>query len=83
MIVGITISSTRGLISDRTFSQGARSMGRGVVEANEQAFHIWELLGFEVVEKQPAKRFGNLEQVVIVTRRQLPLITFSKQGLET
>jgi ribosomal protein S18 acetylase RimI-like enzyme len=50
---------------------GARSIGLGVVEQNKKAYHFWEQLGFELIEKRPPKQFGNKENVVLVMRRAL------------
>jgi GNAT superfamily N-acetyltransferase len=49
--------------------RGARNICAGVIEGNEPAYKFWQGLGFEMVELQPARRFGVLEHAVLVIRR--------------
>jgi RimJ/RimL family protein N-acetyltransferase len=51
--------------------QGAQRVYLGVVDQNQGAHRYWKMMGFEAVEKQPARRFGNGEHVVIVMVRTL------------
>jgi ribosomal protein S18 acetylase RimI-like enzyme len=41
----------------------------GVMESNHRAYQFWQNLGFEVIQKRPPKRFGTLDQEVIVMKR--------------
>lgn len=51
--------------------QSAQRIYLGVVEENRRAYKFWQTVGFEPVERQPARRFGNVEHVVIVMARTL------------
>ncbi len=44
---------------------GAKNIYLGVVEENERAFRFWQSMGFEIVERQPPRRIGKKEQIVI------------------
>jgi RimJ/RimL family protein N-acetyltransferase len=44
----------------------ARRICLGVVEQNQRAYRFWQTMGFEPVERRPAKQFGKAEHVVIV-----------------
>jgi GNAT superfamily N-acetyltransferase len=50
---------------------GARRISLGVVEQNQNAFRFWRTVGFEPVEKRPARQFGNAEHAVIVMASNL------------
>jgi GNAT superfamily N-acetyltransferase len=45
--------------------QGTRHVFLGVVEENQRAYQFWQGMGFQVVERQPARLFGNLYHVVL------------------
>ena len=49
----------------------ARRIGLGVVEQNQGAYRFWQTVGFEPVERRPAKQFGNTEHVVIAMAHTL------------
>lgn len=51
--------------------QGAQRVYLGIVEQNQRAHQFWQTMGFEAVEKRHARRFGNVEHVVIVMVRTL------------
>jgi len=51
--------------------QDAQRVYIGVVEHNQKAYQFWKRMGFEEVEKRPARRFGNVEHGVIVMARPL------------
>jgi RimJ/RimL family protein N-acetyltransferase len=51
--------------------QGAQRVYLGVLEQNQRAYQFWNRMGFEALEKRPARRFGNVEHVVIVMLRTL------------
>lgn len=50
---------------------GVLAVGLGVVEANSQAYHFWQRLGFETVRQTPPRLFGSKEHVVNVMRQPL------------
>jgi GNAT superfamily N-acetyltransferase len=50
---------------------GVKYILLGVIEANENAYRFWQSLGFELVEKQPPREFGNSTHVVITMVRDL------------
>jgi RimJ/RimL family protein N-acetyltransferase/SAM-dependent methyltransferase len=52
--------------------QGARSIYLGVIEQNRRAYRFWQKAGFEPVERQPARHFGQTEHVVITMVHPLP-----------
>jgi ribosomal protein S18 acetylase RimI-like enzyme len=39
--------------------QGARRILLGVLEENTMAYRFWQSVGFEIVERQPARQIGN------------------------
>ena len=43
----------------------------GVVDENQGAYRFWQKLGFETLERQPARLTGNSEHVVITMCRTL------------
>jgi ribosomal protein S18 acetylase RimI-like enzyme len=51
--------------------QGARRIFLGVLEKNEKAYRFWMAMGFEVIEKQSKRQFGNTTHVVVVMARSL------------
>jgi len=51
--------------------QGGRRIFLGVVEENQKATSFWQTMGFQVVEKQPPKQFGNVPHVVLTMLRSL------------
>ena len=53
--------------------QGAQRIYLGVVEQNQRAYQFWQTLGFEEVEKKHARHVGNVEHVIIVMMRTLPI----------
>lgn len=52
--------------------QGAKRIFLGVVEENERAYLFWKNMGFQVIERQPARQFGNRSHVVITMMKNLP-----------
>jgi len=50
---------------------GAKDIYLGVVEENHRALQFWQKIGFEIIDKRPPKKSGNLIQVVIVMRRRI------------
>jgi GNAT superfamily N-acetyltransferase len=44
---------------------GAENILLGVIEENENASRFWQGLGFEVIEKQPPRRVGDKEHIII------------------
>ena len=50
---------------------GAGSIYAGVIQRNERAYKFWQGLGFATVEVRPARRFGVVEHVVLVLRREV------------
>jgi GNAT superfamily N-acetyltransferase len=51
--------------------QDARHIFLGVVEANQKAFQFWQTMGFELVEREPGRQFGDPGHVVLVLQRKL------------
>ena len=51
--------------------QGARRIFLGVVEENDKAYQFWLKLGFEVIERQSGRQFGNLTHEVLIMVRNL------------
>jgi ribosomal protein S18 acetylase RimI-like enzyme len=51
--------------------QGARRIFLGVIEENDKAYQFWQKLGFEILERQPERQFGNMTHVVITMVRNL------------
>lgn len=43
----------------------------GVLEQNQAAYHFWQRMGFELMERRPPRRFGNVEHVIITMARAL------------
>ncbi len=52
-------------------TQNAEGILLGVVEVNEKAFKFWQSLGFEVIERRPPVRIGDLTHVVITMAHAL------------
>ncbi|MDQ7843351.1 MAG: GNAT family N-acetyltransferase [Armatimonadota bacterium] len=52
-------------------SQGARRIRIGVLEHNQQALRFFQRVGFDIIEKQPPKKFGVKESGVVVMQRIL------------
>jgi RimJ/RimL family protein N-acetyltransferase/SAM-dependent methyltransferase len=52
--------------------QGARGIYLGVIEQNQRAYRFWQNAGFEPVERQPTRHFGQTEHVVITMAHPLP-----------
>lgn len=50
-------------------AQGAQQVMLSVVEENEQGYHFWQKIGFDVIRKAPPKQFGNKTHVRYVMRR--------------
>jgi RimJ/RimL family protein N-acetyltransferase len=59
---------------------GARSIYLGVIEENQGATRFWQKAGFEPVQRQPARHFGELEHVVITMVKEPPQRTQSPQS---
>jgi len=51
--------------------QGARRIFLGVVEENQKAYLFWQKLGFELIERRPARQFGDLTHVGIILVRNV------------
>lgn len=60
---------------------GAQSIYAGVIEENERAYKFWQGLGFETVDVRPARRFGTLEQVVLVLCREVNITNLETKRL--
>ena len=53
--------------------QGAAGILLGVVDANQAAFRFWQRLGFEVVERRPARQIGEgMHEVLTMARPVTP-----------
>jgi len=50
---------------------GGKDIYLGVVETNKRALKFWQKIGFEIIDKRPPRKFGNLDQVIIVMRRRI------------
>ncbi len=50
---------------------GATNIYLGVVEANHRAFSFWQRMGFVMIKRRPPRKFGNLDQVVIVMKKEI------------
>jgi ribosomal protein S18 acetylase RimI-like enzyme len=50
---------------------GARRIFLGVVEENQKAARFWQSLGFEIIERQPVRQFGNRAHAVITMVRDI------------
>lgn len=50
---------------------GARCIYLGVLEENQAAYRFWRAAGFELVERQPGRHFGEKEHVVITMKKML------------
>ena len=51
--------------------QGAQAIRLGVVAENCDGYRFWERSGYQMVEKRPARRFGNKEQEIFLFRKEL------------
>jgi GNAT superfamily N-acetyltransferase len=51
--------------------KGARRIFLGVLEENQKAYQFWQSLGFEVVERQIPRQFGNKDHTVIVMKSNI------------
>jgi GNAT superfamily N-acetyltransferase len=51
---------------------GAKHIYIGVVEENMNALRFWQSVGYEAMEKQLPKQFGDKEHVVITMVRHMP-----------
>jgi GNAT superfamily N-acetyltransferase len=45
--------------------QGTKYVLLGVIEENEKAYRFWQSMGFEEIEKQQPRRFGNIDHVIV------------------
>ena len=50
---------------------GGHRVCLGVIEQNQDAYRFWQKVGFEPLERKPAKHFGNAEHVVTTMARKL------------
>jgi ribosomal protein S18 acetylase RimI-like enzyme len=57
-------------LEDWAVSCGARQIRLSVLEENERAYSFWEQIGFEEIERQGSKMFGDKEHRVIVMKRE-------------
>lgn len=51
--------------------RGARRIYLYVLEQNLRAFNFWQGMGFERIERQPERRFGEADHVMITMRREV------------
>ena len=59
---------------DWAYLRGANQILLGVVEANEKAFKFWQSVGYQVIERQPPRKFDKLTHVVIKMAHDLSAV---------